>query len=232
MKFFEKLTASAASAALAITSIGAGVALPEVAEAQTIREPQSCRLLDREMQTRAREDQRIAQRGSRDVGRAITRGGNLGDAARSIFGSQVEREISRATRDNSYIRDLQYRCAEERELLQAGVCRNNTRERGSVETHDGRVVGSARGRIDESRDCTSQTYGSPGNRTLTGGRGVDGALARERDLQDSGQLSRGSRSNTGRDFSNCAVGKTEMVCPTADGGFERIPLPAAPAPRR
>lgn len=209
--------------------------MPEPAEAQTIREPRSCQLLDRERQRIARDDQRIAERGSRDIGRVITRGGSLGDALRGIAGSQVERQVSRATRDNTYIRDLEYRCAEERELQSIGVCRNRTSERGTVDTADGRVVGSARGRIDESRDCTSQTYGSPGNRTLTGGRAVDGAVARERQFQEE-EGPRGRTGTTGRDFSRCAQitdqGRPALACPTANGGVEIVRISSSPAPRR
>jgi hypothetical protein len=241
MSIFQKFGASVAGAALVATAVTTSVALPEVAEAQTIRQPESCRLLEREYSRQANDQRRIEQQASRDVGRSVndtlrgrnrsgSTGGNiLGSVLGGVAQIQVPKIFGGGQRN---LARLEEQCAVEREMIQDGVCRNQTRERGSVDTANGRVVGSARGRIDESRDCTSQTYGNPGNRTLTdGGRGAGGAIARERDLQDSGQLSRGGVS-TGRDFSKCAIGTKEMVCPTANGGVERIPLASVPGAHR
>lgn len=243
MSIFKNFTSSVAGAALVVTGLTTSVALPEPAEAQTIRQPESCRLLEREYQRQANDRRRIEQQASRDIGRGVNdtvRGRRSGNGAEGILGSvlggvaqiQVPRIFGGGERN---IARLESQCAEERELQQAGVCRNNTRERGSVETRDGRVVGTARGGIDESRECTSQTYGSPRERTLTGARNEDGAAARERQLQESGQTSRNSGSNTGRDFSRCAQitdhGKPALACPTASGGVEIVQIPA-PAPRR
>ena len=180
MSILKKFTASVAGATLTTTSLVTSLAMPEIAQAQTIRDPQSCRQLDYERQRIAREESNIARNASRDIGNAVRNGlggrhngRDLGDVlGGAIGGGAAQILIPRAIGvDKGYVRQLEARCAEDRQLLEVGVCQNRSSERGYVATYNGQVSGAARGGIDERRDCTSQTFGSPGNRTLTGGGG-------------------------------------------------------------
>ena len=237
MKFLEQFTNSVAAAALVVTTAATSVALPEVAEAQTIREPQSCRTLDRELQQMGREDNRQARRAADIAGRAVERstsrrGSDAGDVARGVggalLGGLLQKKVYDQYRDDGYINDLRARCDADLARQEAGVCKNRTSERGYVETRNGQVVGTARGGIEESRDCTSQTYGSPGNRTLTGGN------AGERYAQEDQYRREASPMRSSRDFSKCSQitweGKPALACPAPNGAPEIVPL--APAPRR
>ncbi len=186
MDFKKSFVNSAAAVAVVISGAASNLAFVEPAEAQsrarTQVEPRACIDFNREQERVARQEQRANERAARTTGRAIQNGigrngkVDLGDILGNIGGGLVEREMARPTNDR--LNYLYNQCQYERAQLAQGICVETQRESGSVATENGRIVGNARGRRDDTRECTSTSTGnapsilSPNPRTH-GGTGYE-----------------------------------------------------------
>ena len=202
MSIKKNLANSVAALSVAMTTAFTSATFEEPAQAQTVSipTPQSCRQLDNERMRMAREDNYAAQRSARDTGNVIRngarRGGiDLGDIAGAIGGGLVERQLNRSLRDNTYVRDLEYRCEMEKQQLRDGFCTGRVNQNSSGTIVNGIPVGPSVGRVTESQSCVRTDIPHP-----TGGnmaRDLNGAPAYSQqgaaaDRYNQGQAPRGS----------------------------------------
>jgi uncharacterized protein YcfJ len=182
MSIKKNLANSVAALSVAVTTAFTSASFVEPAQAQTISipTPQSCRLLDNERQRIAREDNYAAQRSARDTGNAIRNGArrgdiDLGNIAGAIGGGLIERELSRGLRDNTYVRDLEYRCESEKQQLRDGYCTGRVSQNSSGTIVNGIPVGPSVGRVTESQNCVRTDIPHPSGGNMA--RDLNGASA-------------------------------------------------------
>lgn len=182
MSIKTNLVNSVAAFSVAVTTAFTSVAFVEPAEAQTVAipRPQSCQQADYERQRIARQDDYATQRSGRDVGSVIRNGSrrgeiDLGQIAGAIGAGVAEREVNRALRDNSHLRNLEQRCYEETQRLREGICSGRVTQNSSGTIVNGVRVGPSVGRVTESQNCVRTDIPHPSGSNMA--RDLNGASA-------------------------------------------------------